>query len=1014
MKTKFSGILTLLLAFVVQLTFAQEKTISGTVSDDSGLPLPGATVLVKGTSTGTSTDFDGKYLIRANQESTLVFSFVGYTTKEIKVDASNSINVQLSEDAAVLEEVVITALGISKDPSKLAYSVSKVDTEEVIKSNEADFVNALAGKTTGIQINSSSALAGGSSRILIRGVSSLNFDNSPLYVIDGVPVSNSESLFDARDSDQALFYGSAPGGTINIAPDQIKNISILKGAAASALYGSRAANGVIVIETHKGRNNTTPTVNFKTTTTLSTIIEPEYQKEYAQGIGGVFYTGEPGNQTSLSWGPKASENGIQTYNPYEFFNTGTTFDNSLSVQGGSDKSSYYASVGIYNQKGTVPTNSFDRYSFLLNSSHQITNKISIDSKISYTNTENDRPFEGNGRTSIMNNLSSTPISYNSLPATDEDGAQRAHTTSRNNSYYLLKNAGFLTTGNRFQPSLALSYKIKDWIQLKAISSLDFDLYDSKSYENAGLFGTYSSGRILETNRKSRDFNTDVILTIDKDFSEKITADYLVGYNLFDRKNSTLYSEGTSFIIPSFYDLSNATSLQTDELTLEKRSYSFYAQANLGYDNLLFLTLTGRNDWSSSLPSNKNSFFYYSGSLGLDLAKVFQVQGVLNRAMLRGSYSRVGNDAPEYATQTSYIKANPGDGQRGNINFPFQGVGSYVQSAIKGNPELTPEFTNEYEISLDLQLFKNRVGIEAGYYDRRSEDQIFEVPLASSTGFNSIYKNAGAIQNKGVELSLNLTPIQTEDFKWDLNLNYSKNESEVLELADGVESVRLAGFTNPGIFIRKGESYGVIWTTLYKRNDDGQLLLDDDGYVQVDNIGNAGTVTPDWTGGLSTSFEYKAFKLSAVMDMRVGGKMYNLDEYYKTYYGTSILTADREKDVIINGVIESTGAVNTIPVKKDFTYWSGYAGDEEFVQKTDYIKLRNVTFSYTVPTAFISKTGFKAVSISASGRNLWIKSHDSFTGSDPELSLYGSGNGQGITNFQIPSNKSYSLTLNLTF
>ncbi|WP_299431283.1 SusC/RagA family TonB-linked outer membrane protein [uncultured Maribacter sp.] len=1002
------------IGFIMQISFAQEKTISGTIFDQDGIPLPGVNILIEGTPKGTQSDFDGNYSINGNQGQTILFSYLGQKEIRIIIKTQTTINITMEEDAEALEEVVVIGLGQSKNPSKLAYSVATVDTEKILDAHETDFVNALAGKTTGVQINSSSGLAGGSSRILIRGVSSLNYDNTPLYVIDGIPVSNTENQFDSRDEDQALFYGSTSGGSIDISPDQIRNITILKGAAASAIYGSRAANGVIVIDTHKGNKNSSAQFNFKSSTTISNIIEPKRQQIYAQGSEGNYRTGEPGDQTSLSWGPKISELGIPQYNPYDIFRTGITKDNTLSVRGGSESSTYYASVGIFNQEGTVQTNSFDRYSFLFNSSHDITKKLSVNARLSYTNSINKRPFEGNGRTSIMWTIAGAPISYNLLPATNEDGSQRLYRTNRNNPYHLLENTGLTSKTNRFQPSISLTYNILEWIKLKATSSIDYNLSSTRSIENSGIIGTYSSGRVLQTDRTNRDFNTDIILTINKNFSEKISADYLIGYNLFDRKFSSLYAEGASFVIPNFYDLSNTTSLQTDEETTIKRNYSFYGQANFSYDDYLFLTLTGRNDWSSTLPSNKNSFFYYSGSLGLDLAKVFDLQGTLNRAMLRSSYSRIGKDAPEYSTITGNIKANPRDGQRGNINFPFQGSGSYVQSAIKGNPELTPEFTNEVEISADLQFFQSRLGIEINYYDRKSEDQIFEVPLAAETGFSSIFKNAGSIENKGIEIALSATPIETKNFSWDIGVNYSKNNSKVIELAEGVESVRLSGFTNPGIFIRKGEPYGVIWTTLYKRNEEGQLLLDDDGYIQFGDVGNAGTATPDWTGGLTTNVRYKGFELSGVMDIRVGGKIYNLDEFYTSFYGTSILTADREKDVIIEGIIESSGAINTIPIKKDFNYWNAYAGDEEFVQKTDFIKLRNVTLAYNIPSNLIAKTGFNSAKLSLSGRNLWIKTDDSFTGSDPELSLYGSGNGQGITNFQIPSNKSYSLTLNLSF
>ncbi|SHE98759.1 TonB-linked outer membrane protein, SusC/RagA family [Arenibacter palladensis] len=995
---------------------AQNKVHTGKVVDQDSNPLPGVNVIVKGTSNGTQTDFDGNYSIDVATGQILIFTYLGQRPEEITVGSSLIIDVRMEEDAQALNEVVVVGLGQVKDPSKLAYSVSQVDTDQVLKANEADLINGLAGKSAGIQINNSSGLAGSSSRIVIRGVSSLNFGNEPLYIIDGVPISNTENDIDASDPDQALFYGSTAGGSIDIAPDQIKDITILKGAAASAIYGSRAANGVIVIQTKKGIKNSAPQVSFRSATTMSSIIAPEFQTEYAQGSDGVYFSGEPGRQTSLSWGPKISELDVPTYERFDIFRTGITYDNSVSVRGGMDKSSYFTSFSAYNQNGTLETSSFDRYSFLINATHNISEKFKLNAKMNYVNSFNERPFEGNGLSSIMWTVSGAPITYNLRPSVDGDGNQRLYRTNRNNPYFILDNSGSEYITNRFLPSLSLEYNVNDWISVKGTAGLDFSLNNGKVFENKGLLGTFSTGRLLLTDRKSRDFNGELIVTLDKDFSEKFTADYLLGANVFDTKDFTSFSQGSSFIIPSFYDLSNATALLTDEITTERRIVSYFGQANFGFNDFLFLTLTGRNDKSSTLPKKDNSFFYYSSSLGFDMAKAFDLRNWLDRAMLRGSYSRVGNDAPAYATTTNYIKANPSDGQHGNIDFPFRGVGSYVQSAVEGNPLLTPEFTNEFEISADLQFFKNRLGLEVSYYDRRSEDQIFNVPQAATTGFNAKFENAGSIQNKGIEATLSITPIQTKDFRWDVNVNYSKNESEVLKLAEGVESVRLAGFTNPGIFIRKGEPYGVIWTTLYKRNESGALLLDDNGYPIQGDVGNAGSVLPKWTGGATTSFEYKGLSLSMVMDVRIGGKIINLDENYNTYYGTSILTADREKDVVIKGIRESDGQPNTVAIKKDFTYWNQYAQLEEFVQKTDFIKLRNVTLAYNMPKKSLQKLGIglSGARFGFSGRNLWIKKHDSFTGADPELSLYGSGNGQGLTNFQIPTNKSYSLTLNLTF
>ena len=1016
MKTKYVKVLTLFLVFLVQLTYAQNKMVSGTITDDSGLPLPGVNVIKKGSSSGTQSDFDGKYAVKVTPGDILYFSFVGFTNQEITISNQSIINIQMEQDTAELDEVVVVGLGQSKKSSNLIYSVSVVDTKEIVKSNEPNLINALAGKSTGIQINNSSGLAGSSSRVVIRGVSSLNYDNNPLYVIDGIPVSNQENQVDPSDLDQALFFGSNSNGTVDIAPDQIKSMSILKGAAASAIYGSRGANGVIIIETIKGKKDASPTFNFRSTTTLSSIIEPKFQEIYAQGREGNFLSGEPGEQTSLSWGPRVEDIGVPTYDRFDIFRDGVTYDNSVNVRGGSTSSTYFASLSAYNQEGTVPTNTFDRYSFLVNSSLDLGKKLKLSTKVNYINTINARPFEGNGLNSIMWTVAGLPITYNLLPSTDQNGEQRLYRTNRNNPYYILENSGNESTTNRYLPSLSLSYQLNDWINLKTTLGLDQNFSSSQIFENSGLVGTNTTGRLLLTERKFRDINSDAILTIDKNFSNKFTADYLLGSSVFDQRNFTQYSQGTSFVVPGFYDLSNSQVLLTDEITSKRRIISAFGQANFGYNNTLFLTVTGRNDWSSTLPINNNSFFYYSGSLGFDIAKVIDNKKILTRAMLKASYSRVGNDAPVYATVTNFDKSNPSDGQRGNIDFPFRGIGSFVSSITLGNPLLTPEFTNEVEVGADLIFLKGKIGLELSYYSKKSENQIFEVPKPASTGFSSIFQNAGAVENKGIEIALNLTPVETTNFRWKLGINYSKNQSEVLELADGVESVRLAGFTNPGIFIRKNEPYGVIWTTLYKRDENGTLLIDDEGYPQLGEIGNAGSVIPDWTGGLTTSFKYKKLELSAVMDIRVGGNIYNLDEFYTTFYGTSILTANRQDDVIIEGIQESNGQPNTTPIKRDFNFWRNFAVDEEFVQKSDFIKLRNITLAYNLPSQSVDKIGLglSNIALSFSGRNLWIKTHDSFTGSDPELSLYGSGNGQGITNFQVPSNRSYSMSLNLTF
>ena len=1016
MKTGF--LLVLILALSIFSGIAQTRILTGIVSSsEDGLPIPGAIISVKGTTIGTVSDKDGVYSITVPQSSkTLVFSFMGMIPQEVAISNQTTIDVKMVSDNIVVGEVVVTALGISREKKSLTYSATEVKSSELVQANEANIVTALSGKVAGVQVSNSSGMAGGSSRILIRGVSSLQGDNQPLFVIDGVPFDNQEFKFDESNIDENLFYGSTSNTGIDIDPNQIASMTVLKGAAATALYGSRAATGVVLITTKSGISSKTPIITYSSRFGLDKIRPNKLQEKYGLGTNGNYVDGET-QKSSWVWGPRLDTTDLKTYDRWALFDIGKTYENSFNIQGGTDKSGYFASVGALNQTGTVPNNTLDRYSMMAKFTTKLGEKLSIGAKMEYISTENDRLSEGNEMSSIMWTILAAPPTYNLFPAIDSNGAQRLwRTPTRNNPYWLLDNTKYTDTRDRFVPTFNFDYALLPWLKAKGNFGIDYYTSNTKFYENTGNRGSYPSGKIIESSRIRREINSDLMLVGNKNLTDKIKADFLVGHNINSQYYHVKSVKSTDFIIPGFYNLSNTTVNNPTEGTNEKRMVSIYSSATVSYDDYLYFTVTGRNDWSSTLPKGNNSYFYPSISSGLIFSEAFGLKNKwFNFGKIRLSYARVGNDAPAYSTVTSFNTAAPGDGQRGVINFPYNGIGSYLESNIMGNPLLKPEITSEYETGIELKFFRNRASIDLAYYDKTSKDQIFSAPVAPETGFYSTVVNAAEIKNQGVELQLNVTPLVINKFSWDVSINYSKNNNKVISLTTGVSSIRLAGFDSPGIFVMADQPYGVIWGLRYLRNDKGEILVDDDGYeLTADASGPIGNVMPDWIGGIRNTFTWKGLSVSALIDTRQGGDIFNLDEYYSKAYGTSWLTRDREHPIVVKGIRQSDGQPNTTQITDYRTYWTTNASiDEANVQDASFIRLRDVSISYDLPKNLLSKISLKGLVFTVSGRNLWLKTSNSFTGSDPENSLYGSGNGQGIQNYAVPSSKSINFALKLT-
>lgn len=1006
-----------ILLLFASVAMAQERTITGTVTaKEDGMPIPGVSVKVTGTNLGVSTGADGKFSVKISSGAKgLQFSSIGFSTQTVNIGTSNVINVVLVTDSKVLGEVVVTALGIKREKRTLTYSTQEVTGSALVDAKENNLVNALAGKVAGVQITNSSGAAGGSSKIVIRGNTSLTGENGALFILDGVPIDNSE----AGNPDGALSAGGTSNRAIDIDPNIIESVTILKGAAASALYGAAAARGVVIITTKTGKGK--PSVTLSSGVTFDNPILPEFQDKYAQGSNGVYVDGNNGKLSSSSWGPLIDGlmvNGqpVQKHDPRkEFFKTGFTTDNTLAVNGSTDNSTYLVSYSYLKTNGTVPSTDFGRHSLFTKFSNKITKDITLTGQFNYVNSVNDRLAEGNGLASPYWTVYAAPISWNPFPTTNPDGSQRVYRAARNNPYWLVDNTKFVSAVNRFLPVLTVSYNPLPWLTITERGGADIYNDNSNYHEAPGIVGGESAdGKMYNREINYKQFNNDIIVEAKKNFNEDWFGSILVGNNILSNSQRVVFDKGVGLSAADFYNINNASTQISSINNYTKRKVGYYAQLTTEYKRMISLSLTGRYDGTSVLSQDKNYYPYGSASAAFIFTEPLHLEdnAILNFGKIRLSYSYVGNDnVGPYALSTTYVHP-----VISNIEFPYQGQNGFLLTNTYGDPNLKNEGLKEFETGIELKMFRSRLSLEATYFDKKSVDLITTTPITPSSGFNAATINAASMYNKGVELILNGTPIKTKDITWNIGLNFSKIKNEVTEIGQGLENIQFAGFTNPGIFAYKNQPYGVIYGSRYKRNSDGKLLIDDDGYPIIDDqLGVIGNTTPKWNAGLTTSFSFKGFTLSAVFDMRYGGDVYNLDGHYLDFYGTTKKTEDRTATKVFDGIRESDGTVNTTVVKLDQKYYQNNESvvDETGVEDGTYYKLRQVTLSYNFNPSVLKRTPFKGLSIAATGRNLWIYAPH-YTGSDPEVSLYGTGNGASFTNFVTPTNRSYNFAIKATF
>lgn len=979
-----------------------QKEYSGKILDSTGNPVPGATIYLKNSKSGTTSGPDGSFKIMAKENASVVVTAVGYNKVEMPLGANDNLSITLNNANKYLEEVVVTALGVKREKRNLTFSSQEVKGDELLRAKDPNVVNAIAGKVSGVQITNSSGTPGGSARILVRGATSIFGNNEALIVLDGIPIDNSET--------GAIASGPGSNRLVDIDPSIIESVNVLKGAAATALYGSAGARGVVIITTKSGQGYKKPTITLSSDLAFDNALYPDVQSKYAQGDRGVYFNGED-KKTSSSWGPlidtlRVNGQPVQKRNQLkDFFKTGITTNNTISVAGSNPKSGYFLSYSYYDQQGTVPKNDFTRHTVFTKFNTKIGDKFSATIQFNYSNSTRHTVPEGYILESPIWTIFTAPISWDPLPYLNPDGRQRVYRFSRNNPYWVLDNVFTKGDVNRFLPIATFTYNPLKWLNITERIGADIYTEQDKYYEALNSVAN-PNGVLVDRTSNFRQFNHDFIIDARKQFGD-FDIDLLVGNNIFSSYGQTVQGRGVGLSVDNFYNLANAATQTYSESHSLSRKVGFYTQANIDYKRLLILSLTGRYDGSSVLSKDKSFYPYGSAAASFVFSELLaSPSSFLNFGKLRVSYATVGNDnVGPYSLNTPYYAANVA-----GIAFPFQGQNGFLLSQTLGNPALKNELAKEFEVGLETRILKNKVGLEVSYFNKNISDGIIPgVSISAATGYTGTTVNSAKLETKGVELLINATPVKSKNFTWDVVFNFTKIKNNVVSLYGDIKQLNI-GFTQAIV----GQPYGVIFGDRFKRTNDGQLIIDAKGRPVKDGTqGILGNISPDWTAGITNTFSYRNWSFSFFFDMKQGGDIQNNVDGYGYFYGTPKATENRQPRVVA-GISETDNKPNTVATDAEDYFRRLNSVLEAVIQDGTYIKLRNATLGYTFGSALISKTPFKSATIVVTGRNLWIyRPH--FTGSDPEASSFGSANGsQGLYSFSTPTSRTIDFGLKLTF
>ncbi|MCF2492169.1 SusC/RagA family TonB-linked outer membrane protein [Dyadobacter chenhuakuii] len=1012
-------LLTLLVAaFFVSPSYAQNRQITGKVSDENGAGLPGANVLIKGTTRGTTSDADGGFSIGVSAgESTLIISSVGYMPKEVSITPTmTTLQISLEPDVKNLGEVVVTALGIERSAKSLTYATQQISGKQLTDVRDANFVNTLSGKVAGIVVTQGSSGPGSATRVVLRGNRSISGNNNALFVVDGVPIDNTVQGQVGND------FGGTNGsdGASNINPDDIESMNVLKGAAASALYGSRAANGVVMITTKKGKAGAV-TANINSGVVVENpFLLPEFQNTYGQGAGGATSTAYG------SWGPATT-----TFpdNVKNFFRTGVSTNNSFGISAGTDKVQTYTSYAYNAVQGIIPNNSLQRHTFNVRIGTQLTKRFSTDAKITYVNQDIKNKPKSGEESGLVMNVYKVPrsVDLDTYKTYENEAGEPVYWTSSSiymNPYWTMNKTSDDEKRNRITALGSAKYNLTDWLNVQG--RISYDRYDdrvNRSWANRTLLFAGPGGSYQDFSVAILEKNLDVIVSGNNKIGENFALTYNFGAGQTYKRYSQVGANANGLLVPNKFDLSFAASLSQIANFNEKELHYVFGTASFSYKDFFTVDAAARNDWSSTLPK-PYSFFYPSFGANLILTEAFQLPNFISFAKIRGSWAQVGNDTDPYLLSQTYT-------------FTQGGTGGYVyRDPTQPATNLKPEISSSTEFGLDLRMFGGKLGLDLTYYNSNTVNQLLSLSLAPASGFSQQFINAGKINNKGFELSVTAKAAKTDNFSWDVTLNLARNKNTIVRLDPNVKRAFLGGgFGRTATpIVEEGGSYGDMIAQRWMRDDQGRFVV-----TTPDSAGNnggkpvvskefehIGNFNPKFTAGLNNSFSYKRFTASFLIDGRFGGVMTSGTAANLAFDGTGDFTTDhREGGWVLPGVT-STGEANTTPINAE-TFWTTVSGGryswgEFFTYSATNVRLRELSVGYDIPTG----QGFfiKSARLSFIARNLFFIYRGSSTLDipgekkrklpfDPDVNL-GAGNFQGIEYGNLPSTRTVGLNLKLGF
>ncbi len=1024
------------------ISYGQERTVAGKVTSiDDGESLPGVNVVVKGTTTGTVTDFDGNYKLSLPQSGgVLVFSFIGLSTQEVEIGSRSVIDVQMTSDVKQLSEVVVTALGLEKESRTVGYGISQVTAEELTTARESNIINSLQGKITGVTIQNTGGNLGGSSKILIRGATSLSGNNSPLWIVDGVPINDEQTSSGSRITGNRDFANGA--SVIN--PDDVESINVLKGAAASALYGSRAAAGAIIVTTKKGKSGSggKPQVTINSSVRIDDLFRiPDYQQQYAMGSQYNYDS----SSVAFDWGPRivgqtvnylpvsgetgpltaVEDNGIK-----DFYETGLSLINNISIADADERMNYRLSLSSLNQDGIVPGASLDRTTVGLNAGVRHSEKFRTRFGVQYIRTVS----EGTAATGSNDpNIVSLGTAFSSnlnpnlyKPWIGASGNQiNQLTPAANNPYWIRYENKNDREDDRFIGNFELTYTPISKLNIISRIGYDYD-NDNRFFSNRvgtaqRLLGDYTIDKFKRTQ-----LNADLLANYSTDLSEDLSLSVLVGYQynrrLFEREG--LF--GNQLLVPELFDPGNVNQSVPSRGFSERILMGAYGQAELSYKRWLTLTVTGRNDWSSTLPLSDNSYFYPSLSSAFVFTEALNIaNNVISFGKLRASFAKVGNDTDPYQLDFRYFPVTTASAQYSlNLNFPFNGNLAFRKTNVIPNANLLPEDQTSYEFGTELSFFDGRVGLDVSYFKTKNVNQIINIPIPESTGSILRTANVGRVDTEGIEISLSALVLKTDNFKWNSLVNFSHSETTVVELADGIERLQLAsGFSSVQVVAEPGKEFQLFGIPYLRDSLTGRPLIDEGTGRRIAGESKSfGSVLPDFTMGFVNNLSYKGLSISFTVDWRSGGIMKSSTvENLQTGGLTSETVRNREGTFIDSeGVIanaDGTVRDNDVPLRNAQDFWTSMNNGsiaEPYIFDASFVKLREIGVSYNFPKGLFTNSFINGVQVGVEGRNLALL-YSKVPHIDPEANLFGSGvDGFGVERASVPSTRSVGFNVRLSF